>query len=265
MLLQMAPWIWPVLVFSAAIFWAAASRRMFGLAAGLVLYAVAAAALATADAPALRFTGPLLILVLGYWLTGPFYTSPSPRLEEWLIRYDDMLRVDAFVARSPAAFRALIDLVYQGCYPFMVIAAVPAFMASRPAFESYWTIVLAAELACYVTLPWLQARPPWKRGGGQVCFPENRPGALNSLRRFNEYFLDRLSVRATTIPSGHVAGPIAASIAVWMIAPAWGPWLLAGALAIAAATVLGRYHYAVDGVLGVATGIVPPAVKAFWL
>ena len=49
-----------------------------------------------------------------------------------------------------------------------------------------------------------------------------------------------------------------------MIAPEWAPWLMAGALAIAAATVIGRYHYAVDALLGLATGALPPAIRAFW-
>ena len=34
------------------------------------------------------------------------------------------------------------------------------------------------------------------------------------------------------------------------------PVLVAGALAIALATVIGRYHYAVDTILGLAVGIV---------
>lgn len=76
--------------------------------------------------------------------------------------------------------------------------------------------------------------------------------------------LDRLSVRATTIPSGHVAGPVAAALSIWMIAPAWGPWLMAGALAITAATVIGRYHYALDALLGLAVGAVPPGIRCFW-
>ncbi|MEX2273535.1 MAG: phosphatase PAP2 family protein, partial [Vicinamibacterales bacterium] len=90
---------------------------------------------------------------------------------------------------------------------------------------------------------------------------ETRP---QFLRRFNESLLQNFSVRATTIPSGHVAGPLAAALSAWMIAPEYGPWLLAGAAVITAATVLGRYHYAIDAVLGALVGVLPPAIRAFW-
>lgn len=86
----------------------------------------------------------------------------------------------------------------------------------------------------------------------------------NFLRRFNEAMLQRLSVRATTIPSGHVAGPTAAALSPWMIAPEWGPWLFAGAMAITAATVIGRYHYAIGAVLGLIVGVLPPAIRGLW-
>jgi hypothetical protein len=262
----MAPWVWPVLVFAAVLVGAAAGRRMFALAAGLLVYAAVAAALSTGGGPVLRFIAPLTVLVTGYWLTKPFYTSPSPRLEAWLMGYDDLWRVDRLAAALPRWLHALVEVAYIGAYPFMVVAAIPAFLASRDAFAWHWTLVLSAELACYVTLPWLQARPPRENGDGSQFYEfrkiETRP---HFLRRFNEAMLQRLSVRATTIPSGHVAGPIAASLSVWMIAPEWAPWLMAGALAISAATVIGRYHYAVDAVLGLIVGALPPAVRYFWL
>jgi hypothetical protein len=165
-----------------------------------------------------------------------------------------------------------MEMAYAGCYPFMVVAAIPAYRHSPQAFAWHWTIVLSAELSCYVTLPWLQARPPREvRNSSRLIFPG--PPSLNSekpagknfaLRRFNESLLDKLSVHATTIPSGHVAGPIAAALSAWMIAPDYGPWLLAGALIITAATVIGRYHYAIDAVLGLIVGMVPPAIRALW-
>lgn len=253
----MSLWAWPAIVFAAVLLVPALARGRVALAALIAAFAVASAALATLDGAAARFIAPLIVLLAGYWLSGPFYTSPSPQLEAWLMRLDDAWRVDERVAASPSWVKALTDAVYMACYPFMVAAAIPAFLASREAFAWHWVLVLSAELACYVTLPWLQARPPH-----EIRTIGVRP---RFLRRLNERALETLSVRATTIPSGHVAGPIAASLSVWMIAPEWAPWLMAGALAITAATVIGRYHYAVDALLGLATGAVPPAIRAFWL
>ncbi|HEX6323271.1 MAG TPA: phosphatase PAP2 family protein [Vicinamibacterales bacterium] len=261
----MAPWVWPVLVFAAVLVWAAAGRRMFAPAAGLLVYAAVAAALSTAGAAWLRFIAPLIVLVTGYWLTKPFYTSPSPRLEAWLMRYDERWRVERLAAALPRWVHALVEIAYIGAYPFMIVAAIPAFLISRDAFAWHWTLVLSAELACYVTLPWLQARPPRENRDRHHFFETRKNGACpHFLRRVNEAMLHRLSVRATTIPSGHVAGPIAASLSVWMLAPEWAPWLMAGALAISAATVIGRYHYAIDALLGLAVGAAPPAIRCFW-
>jgi hypothetical protein len=266
----MSTWVWPVLAFSLVLLWPAAARRMFALAAGLVAYIFAALFFAAAESPAARFIGPLFVLVVGYWLTKPFYTSPSPRLEAWLLRYDDLWQIDRLAASAPRWLHGFVEAAYIGAYPFMVIAAIPAFAASGDAFAWHWTMVLAAELSCYVTLPWLQARPPRElrdaeNGDRHHFFETRKNGACpHFLRRFNEALLDRLSVRATTIPSGHVAGPIAAALSIWMMAPAWGPWLMAGALAITAATVIGRYHYAIDAALGLAVGAAPPAIRWFW-
>ena len=251
----MSVWAWPIVLFAAILAPAALARRRVGLALGLAAYAAMAIAASAAGGAVARFLLPPIFLLIGYWATGPFYRSASPALEAWLMRFDDAMGVDRWRPTAPGWIKALAEIAYQGCYPFMIAAAIPASLASRDALAWHWTLVLSAELACYVTLPWLQARPP-------RAIRASHDGAL---RRFNTAFMDRFSVRATTIPSGHVAGPIAATLSAWMIAPEWGPWLLAGALMISAATVIGRYHYAIDAVLGLATGIIPPAIRAFWL
>ena len=268
----MSVWAWPVIAFAALLIVPAIYRRRPLLALSFVAVAALAAALATVTAPAVRFAAPLLLLLLAYWSTGPFYTAPSPRLEAWLMQWDDIIDADGLSARAPGWVRLLVEIAYIGCYPFMIAASIPAFRQSHDAFAWHWTLVLAAELMCYVTLPWLQARPPRElRNSSRLNFPgstnrENSTGKnLQNLRAVNHAILARLSVRATTIPSGHVAGPLAAAASAWTIAPDWGPWLLLGAVTISAATVLGRYHYAIDAVLGIAAGLLPPAVRAWWL
>ena len=65
----------------------------------------------------------------------------------------------------------------------------------------------------------------------------------------------RASIQANTIPSGHAAGAMAVALAVGSTLPAAGVVFLFLALSIAVATVLGRYHYVVDSVLGVVVAI----------
>ena len=266
----MSVWVWPAVVFAGVLCVAAVRRGRFGLAAGFAAYAAISAWLAGATAAPVRFTAPLIALVTGYWLTAPFYERPSLALETWLRGYDDRWHVDRRSAALPRAIRAVTEAAYAGCYPFMIAAAIPAFRHSPEAFAWHWTLVLAAELSCYVTLPWLQARPPRAVNSSPLIYPDSdadrdKSTGKSFARRFNEALLDRLSVQATTIPSGHVAGPLAAAISAWMVAPAYGPWLLAGALVITAATVIGRYHYAIDAVLGILVGLLPPAIRSFWI
>ena len=70
------------------------------------------------------------------------------------------------------------------------------------------------------------------------------------IRRLNRTVLDRASVQVNTFPSGHAATAVAAGrLLPDLLVP-----LLATAGAIALSTVVGRYHYAADTLLGVAVG-----------
>jgi membrane-associated phospholipid phosphatase len=81
------------------------------------------------------------------------------------------------------------------------------------------------------------------------------------LRRINESVLDRASVQANTLPSGHVAGAVATALGVWPVSATAGAILLVVAAMIAVAAIAGRYHYVVDCV----SGAVVPAIVAVGL
>jgi membrane-associated phospholipid phosphatase len=63
--------------------------------------------------------------------------------------------------------------------------------------------------------------------------------------------VNRASIQVNTLPSGHAAGALATALAVGTIMPFAGIVFLLAALLISIATVVGRYHYVVDTVLGV--------------
>jgi hypothetical protein len=128
------------------------------------------------------------------------------------------------------------------------VVAAGAFVSApygADAVARYWTIVLAAELTCYAALPFLRARPP------RALEP---PGIVHTrtlvARRFNLAILDRASVQACTIPSGHVAGAVAAALAVLPVSVAASVVFFFVSVLIAASATAGRYHYAIDCVLG---------------
>ena len=76
------------------------------------------------------------------------------------------------------------------------------------------------------------------------------------MRRVNDAIVGHGSIQVNTIPSGHVAGAVAAGLAVLSWLPVAGVVLLVIATLIAVAATLGRYHYAVDCVLGAGVALV---------
>jgi membrane-associated phospholipid phosphatase len=232
------------------------TRREFGRARVPLLIAAAAAWAAfvlfggTRLSPALEVVVPAIVLLAGYWLSGLLFVRPQPRIERWLQSVDEatLTRSGIFtwISRSPRVVQEYFELSY-----LLVYLAVPAgattLAVSGHADQvgRFWTTVLLAEFACYGMLPWIQTRPP------RVLEATHRLSLPYAIRRFNQRIVDRASIQANTIPSGHAAGAIATALAVGSIIPSAGMIFLLLAASIAVATVVGRYHYVVDTVLGV--------------
>jgi hypothetical protein len=196
---------------------------------------------------------PAITLVACYRLSGLFFVTPSPAFERRLAAFDR-----AMFARFPRLGRyrfaagpgqGAVELLY-----FLVYAIVPAgagaVLAGRPEMlPAYWATVFTADLVCYAALPWIQTRPPRVVEGLD-------PRGGTGLRPLNLQLLDRTSIQANTVPSGHAASAVAVGLAVFDAWPLAGTILLVVAMGITVATVLGRYHYAIDSLLGVAVAVV---------
>lgn len=197
---------------------------------------------------------PGLYLLVGYWLPAQLPARPSPGLAAWLQDADRRLfqaGLASWVARAPRLLLGYLEATYLCCY-----AVVPAGLAwlyvSGHSGEAnrFWTSVLVAALPCYALLPWLETRPP------RSVEPES---ALDTrglvLRRANLRLLDAASVGANTFPSGHAAASLAAALAVGAVSPVAGAVFGILAISIATASVVGRYHYALDAVFGMLLGL----------
>ena len=199
---------------------------------------------------------PALYLLQAYWLCGLFFTHPMRAVEDRLLQLDQRLfaltRLAPLVRRAPRALLELLELAYLCAYPFIPATLGLLYAAGlRAEADRFWVAVLVASFGCYGILPWLHTRPPRSiEPAGPI---DQRSLAL---RRLNMAVLDRVSVQVNTLPSGHAATALAAALVVGELLPGLLPVLVAGALAIALATVIGRYHYAVDTILGLAVGIV---------
>lgn len=259
----MAPWgpvaaVYGTLVAVAAVVRLSGTRRLL-LVLGGVAYAVLAAGLSAVEAPLVHLLAPGGLLLAGYWLSGPFFDRPQAGLERWLLDVDararDALGLRGWTAHAPRWVLEGLEAAYAADYVVIGGGALVLWPLGVQPVVAYWTTVLAAELACYVMLPWVRTRPP------RALEP---PGALDSRnlagRRLNIAVLHSASVQANTIPSGHVAGAVASAFAVSAHLPALGMALLVVATLIAVAAVACRYHYLVDVLLG---GIV--GLTAAWL
>jgi membrane-associated phospholipid phosphatase len=147
--------------------------------------------------------------------------------------------------------RELFETAYVLVYPVIPAAvATLAIGGHVDAVPRFWATVLLAEFVSYGMLPWLQTRPPRaiESAAGLIHPP-------SAVRQFNAEILSRGSIQVNTIPSGHAAGAVATALAVADVMPAAGIVFALLAAAIVVATVLGRYHYLVDSLLGVLVAV----------
>jgi hypothetical protein len=203
---------------------------------------------------AARLWLPFLYIPIGYWIPVPLV--PSQRggaFEAWLIRTDGALR--GAVNAMPRWLANSVEIGYLFCFPLIPIAFAVVWTAGSLAeIARFWTAVLVAACACYVTLPWLVSRPP--------RFIDNRPADVvqTAVSRANVFVLGRVSHHLNTFPSGHVAVSVAAALAAGRVVPLAGVVLGVIAVGVALGAVTGRYHFAVDAALGLGVGVIASAL-----
>jgi membrane-associated phospholipid phosphatase len=140
---------------------------------------------------------------------------------------------------------AYLEVVYVGCFLLVPAGLVLLTATGRSALaDRYWTIVTSAEFGSFAPLAFVQTRPPWKL---------ERPAALRdrAIHRAAARFVRRFTIGVNTFPSGHAAGSVAVALGVIDALPIAGIVLLALALTISVAAVVGRYHYTIDVIAGV--------------
>ncbi len=192
---------------------------------------------------------PAAYLLAGYWVSGLYFIAPMPHVERQFLRFDRLLYrsgLTRLVALTPWVLLDVVEFAYLSCFIFvpggMLILALSGHEASA---DRFWTLVLAGEFGSFGVLPWIQTRPP---RDVEPPDPINSRGLI--VRRLNLYMCGRTSIGWNTFPSGHVAGALAAALAVSEAVPAAAVPMFIGAGLITVSTVVGRYHYAVDAIAG---------------
>ena len=250
-------WEWVALGYATYLAIVAVSDSRFRRARGATLFAAFAAwivwamSIGTMRPPLVDLLLPMPSLLVGYRLSGLFFIAPMRGVERWLMSVDE--RLVGQWPTWPAIVRNYFELAYVLVYAVVPLGAVTLALGGHAdAVPRFWAVVLLAEFVSYGMLPWLQTRPP-------RAVEHNAP-ASSLLRRFNLAVLSRGSIHVNTVPSGHAAGAVATALVVASVMPVAGAVFSLLAVSITIATIVGRYHYVVDALLGVIV-----AIAAWWL
>jgi membrane-associated phospholipid phosphatase len=197
---------------------------------------------------------PLVYLLSGYWLPALLVSETNIRLERRLLDVDHTLfgahGLEGFERAAPRLLIEYLELAYLLCYAVVPAGFACLLIAGYPAdaLNTFWSVVLLAAFICYGLLPWLPTRAP------RAIEPPGHE-MRSSIRRLNLAVLNRASVQWNTFPSGHTAASLATALAVGIHMPLAGVALAVIALSIAAGSVVGRYHYAADAIIGAAVAV----------
>jgi hypothetical protein len=197
---------------------------------------------------------PCVLIGIFYSLCGQFVTGANAGLEERLLGFDRMVVAPPLVWCAGQFFGpwllGCLELAYLVYYAVLPVSAGTLLLAGRGKYaDLFWIVVLLSAYASCGMLAFIQTRPPRVLG-------EKWTAALPSgkLRAFNLWILRKGSVRANTLPSAHVAIAVACALALLRAGLPWtGSAALVIAIGIALGAVAGRYHYAADAILGLAT------------
>lgn len=204
---------------------------------------------------------PGAYLLAGYWLPAQLARRTAPALQARLEAADRRLFEGGLARLVDAAPRVLLEYLeaaYLCCYVIVPAGLAWMYVAGRRAeADAFWTAVLLAALPCYALVARCETRPP--RSIDSQRFVRPRHLAVRSL---NLAVLGRASIGVNTFPSGHAAASLAAALSVGAVMPAAGAALAVVAVSIAVASVVGRYHFALDALFGALAGLVAFALSA---
>jgi membrane-associated phospholipid phosphatase len=211
-----------------------------------------------------RDWAPLAYIAAGYWVPALLVTGTAAHalidtrqqgagtitsFEHWLLRTDTLL--GQHMPSMPRWAVPVLEMAYLACYPLVPVGFLVVFTnGTVDDVNRFWFAVLMSGYACYGTLPWLQSRPPRLAAPFDSAQGKAPPHTPHSVARFNVFVLGRISHGWNTFPSGHAAMSFAVALA---IAPVSVPASIATgivAAGVAIGAVAGRYHYAIDVVLG---------------
>jgi len=220
----------------------------------------------------LRDLVPGLFLLLGYWQAGQFFKGGRPSVERALRSLDERWfpglgseglrpgRRAGFPAYREGVLGGYLEAAYLLCYPVVPLAIAALYLLGHPEqADALWTVVLPPTFACYALTVLFPGRPPRLLDEGEgTADQDGIPGS--GLRSLNLWILRHAGMGGNTFPSGHVTSAVVIVLVILALDLVAGLVFLWLAASITVATVLLRYHYTADALLGIALAVLAFAV-----
>ena len=197
-----------------------------------------------------------VLMLVAYWSVDWVPSVPrNHEFEQVLIGWDHVLLHDWSLSATIERFGPVVPSVLELAY--LVLYAVPPLIIAsfylrheRDRLDEFLFPFLVGTLTAYALLPHFPVDGP------RFAFPgQDLPNVETVFRRVNLWILDHWDIQSSVFPSGHVAAAFSAALAVRLAAPdrrGLSGALLALALLVWVNTVYSRYHYAADGLAGLA-------------
>ncbi len=159
----------------------------------------------------------------------------------------------AFAATFP--FLPLSELLHFGYLSYYLFIVGPplliAISGRRAALRAAVFALMLTYAVHYMFYIWFPVLGP------RTLFPE--PGGIlarGPFYRLTHVVLEAGSSAGAAFPSSHVGIAVAQTIVAWRFLPRWAPVFTFLSLCLAAGTVYGGFHYAIDAIAGAALGAV---------
>ena len=239
-----------------------ARQKLLGLAVPLVLFA-----LGYLDSTFYRrrWTSmvrdwlPAPLVLAAYWQVNWFRVDYHlEELERLWLTWDryllNELGLRAAVESLGPVIPSMIEISYLLMYvvpPFSIAAFY--ILRKRDRIEQYMFPFLLGTLSAYAMISHFPSGSPRVEHAGL-----DLPNIFTVWRQFNIWILNHGDIQTSVFPSGHVTAAFSAAFGMMLALPE-RPWfgriLLINSFLILVATVYGRYHYAADGIAGLAISL----------
>lgn len=195
--------------------------------------------------------GPFLYIELRWLIAGlggPHHDATVIGWEHALLRGDPSA---TWAVRHPSlALSELLHLCYASYYLLVLLPPV-ALAATRRRVDfarTVLTLSIVYALCFGAYLAWPVDGPRYLVGPA--------PAPDGPVRSLVLSILAAGSSRGTAFPSSHVAASVVASLCVLRVRRGWGTLVAALTAGLTLGTVYGGFHYGVDALAGLATGLV---------